>query len=279
MTGAVIVLYNFELAKVTANILKLSNQADLVCLIDNSSTDSTSHFQYAKIHYIPLLHNMGIAYAQNVGITYLIQQGCKYIIFCDDDSDISVGMLSGLRHSFLQLQQSGVNVGGIAPRAYNRQTGMPYPYPCNKVGEYNLGCHRYTEVTDLISSGTLTTTDVFTKVGLMEETLFIDGVDSEWCWRGRALGYRFFVDESIRLDHLMGLGTRNVAGRYISVTPPYRMYYMYRNYLRLIRRGYTPLRWKWYNGFKYLAKAIYYPLSGKNAKEYLVNILKGIRDS
>lgn len=220
-------------------------------------------------------HNQGIAAAQNIGIHRLLEQGVDYVLLLDQDSCITEAQIEELSRSYESLQQQGVRLAAISPRPYNKRSGQPYPYPCNYVGQHS---ERYTEVTDLMSSGMLISCDAIRTVGVMEEELFIDGVDSEWCWRAMSKGYRLFVDEAIHLAHMLGLGNRTVAGKTISLTPPYRMYYMYRNYFQLCRRNYVPARWKWHNGIKYMLKAIYYPLFGEDKLAYLRNISRGIRD-
>jgi len=42
----------------------------------------------------------------------------------------------------------------------------------------------------LIASGCLIPADVLRDVGLMDDALFIDHVDTDWCMRARARGYR-----------------------------------------------------------------------------------------
>lgn len=228
------------------------------------------HFPVAAIDNT--CDNRGIAAAQNIGIRDLTGR-VDYILFSDADSRIATRDIYALQQSLVELENRGIRVGAIAPRACNRQTHKPYPYPCNFIRNYG---EHYSEVTDLISSGMLVRTEVLQDVGEMEEALFIDGVDSEWCWRARTKGYHLYVDEDIRFEHQLGNGTRTLCGREISVTPPHRMFYMYRNYLRLCLRSYVPTRWKWHNGLKYIIKAIYYPIAGPNRREYLHNIYKGI---
>lgn len=279
MIGAIVVVYNFDAEKVVNSIARLAAEVDVVCVVDNSATDSSNVFcANVKVKYIPLLENKGIAYAQNIGIEFLLDQGCTYVFFCDDDSMVEEGAISELRTNYELLREKGFCVGAVGMRAYNKITGCPYPYPCNKVAEHVVDGKVFTEVTDHMSSGTLTTSEVLGIVGNMEEELFIDAVDSEWSWRSRQKGYRYFVCESLRLNHLLGLGTKRILGRNISITPPHRMYYMYRNYLRLIRRSYVPRQWKTHNAVKYFVKAIYYPLLGDDTMAYISNIARGIKD-
>lgn len=280
MIGAIIVLYNFDEAKVAGNIKRLSASVDVVCAVDNSSSDKGCVFaDNEKVRYIPLMANQGIAYAQNVGIECLLGMGCRYMLFVDDDSVVEEGSIPALQRNYEQLQSKGYRVGAVGLRAYNKISGQPYDYAWNRLGEMTLEGEHYTEVSRMMSSGMFTTSDVLQDVGYMETDLFIDGVDSEWCWRGRRKGYRYFVCEDLRLNHMLGLGTRKLLGKEISITPAYRFYYQYRNYLRLVKRGYVPMKWKLLNGFKYLVKAIYYPLLGGDTKAYISNIVRGIKDA
>jgi len=56
----------------------------------------------------------------------------------------------------------------------------------------------------LLSSGSLVPLDVIDKVGGMEEELFIDQVDTEWCLRARSMGYRVFGAFGAILEHRLG---------------------------------------------------------------------------
>lgn len=221
------------------------------------------------------LNNIGIAAAQNIGISQVLKQGASHVLLLDQDSDITPVQIEELMGSFHTLETQKIRLAAISPRPYNKLTGKPYPYPCNFVAQHT---DRYTEVTDLMSSGMLISATALKEVGMMEENLFIDAVDSEWCWRALHNGYRLFTDEHIHLEHMLGMGNKQLAGRTISITPPYRLYYMIRNYLWLCHRNYVPKRWKWYNGLKYIVKAIYYPLFGADHKAYTQNIWRGLKD-
>lgn len=278
--GVILVTYNFSTDSILAVVDNLSKQTDCVCIIDNSSTDSSTLFKDKdKVVYLAQNKNLGIAAAQNIGIRYLVEEGYEYIIFSDQDSIIKEGVIDSLFQTYTSLQKEGYHVGAVGPRAYNKTTGTPYPHQCNYISETNLkdGTH-LTEVTYVMSSLSLQRADTFKDVGLLDTSLFIDGVDSEWCWRGKNLcGLRYFVNEDIHISHQLGQGMKSVAGKKISITPPYRMFYMYRNFLWLCRKDYVPTKWKIYNGVKYIIKMLYYPLLKAPRIEYVKNIFRGIK--
>ena len=61
-----------------------------------------------------------------------------------------------------------------------------------------------TESDHLISSGSLIRLDVFDKVGLMLEELFIDFVDIEWGMRAKKNGYICYIANNVLMKHSIG---------------------------------------------------------------------------
>ena len=64
----------------------------------------------------------------------------------------------------------------------------------------------------------------------------------------------FFISESVQLSHQVGEGDRPFIFRKVAIPTPFRTFYQFRNYFRLVHRGYVPLYWKVSNGFKYSIK-------------------------
>lgn len=278
-TAIILVVYQFDRESLRPVIENLCGQANTVCVVDNSDKDSSDLFaDYPSVVYFPLLSNHGIAEAQNTALRYIQERDYDFVFFSDQDSIFEAGLVDKLIKTFIRLNREIPHLGGVSPRARNKTTHQLYSHQINCVAERSVeGVGRVSELTFLISSGSLIPCRVFQKVGLMEETLFIDAVECEWCWRARAKhGYAFYVIESLFLDHLLGIGTKRVSGRDICITPPFRLRFQFRNYLWLLRRGYVPMKWKLYNGAKYLAKIFYYTLLASHKKENAKHILRGI---
>ncbi len=219
---------------------------------------------------------MGIAGAQNIAIKQVVDKGYKFIYFLDQDSISPENIVLSLKSKYDYLFNSGVLVGGIGPRPYNREQGKKYLGSIKKGIPFGNGL---SEVTELINSGSLILSSVFINCGLMDESLFIDGVDHEFCWRAhKKCNYRFFIDEETYLSHKLGEGDRRFLWKKVAIPTPFRTYYQYRNYLKLIRRNYVPIYWKASNGLKYLIKFFYYPICISPRLSYLKNMVRGIRD-
>lgn len=275
-TSAIIVLYYPDMDKINELTQELASQIDFIILVDNTPQNSEIHFANPKIYYTGLKQNTGIAKAQNIGMNLSNTLGANYIVFLDQDSIPQKKMINNLKESHEYLVQNGVKVGGIGPKILNLQTHIPcYSHKILQNKE-NIA-NNLMEVESLISSGTFLEMNVWKEIGAMEEELFIDGVDHEWCWRGKhSHEYRFFVNNDAVLFHQFGEGDRKILKRFnIKVPSPVRCFYQYRNYIFLCKRKYVPLKWKILNGMKYLGKIIIYTMFLPDKLSYVRYISKG----
>ena len=276
--GCVLVMYNPRRELLTASLASLNEQVDEIFLGDNSM-DMPDFMAallalYPKVYYRGFKENLGIAEAQNRGIAYFQERGFDFIIFMDQDSLAPKNLIFSLLADYNRLREAGIAVGGIGPRPFNRGEGKPY---VGAVKKGKLILPGVTEVGEIISSASLIPMMHFKQVGEMESSLFIDGVDHEWCWRAKKIGgWRFFISESVQLSHQVGEGDKPFLFRKVAIPTPFRTYYQFRNYFRLVHRGYVPLYWKVSNGFKYSIKFFYYPLCVTPRISYMKQIMKGI---
>ena len=275
----VLVLYNSNVELLSKVISAILPQVDLLWISDNSIEPLHLPFIDEKtscIIYRKMPGNIGIAAAQNYGVRYAIENNFDYLFFLDQDSISPANIINELLLQYDYLCSNFMTVGAIGPRAFNRCENKEYRGNVKKGKKIN---NEITEVSELISSASLIAISNFEKVGLMDETLFIDGVDHEWCWRANLrMGGRFFIVETIKLSHHLGEGDRHFLWKKVPIPTCFRTYYQYRNYFILLRRNYVPIYWKVSNGIKYMVKLFYYPLCVPPRLLYIKNIWKGIRD-
>ena len=113
----------------------------------------------------------------------------------------------------------------------------------------------------------------------MDSSLFIDGVDNEWCWRAKNKGnLDSFVSLDFKMNHYLGEGDRSFFGIKISISSPFRVYYQFRNFFILCRKSYVPGIWKIKNAVKYTIKFFYLPIFVIPRLEYLKKIFLGTID-
>lgn len=262
--------------EVTHKVLEsVCKQVDTVFIADNSPNSQEVDFStYRNIVYHFIGGNKGIAAAQNIGIKYFEKGRYDFVIFFDQDSIPPINLVEHLYMKYNFLSDKGIRIGGIGPRPYNRAENKEYR------GSVKKGKKLYpniTEVTEIISSASFIPIDNFSLVGYMEEELFIDAVDHEWCWRAvKKAKLRFFIIEDVLLSHQLGEGDRFFLFRKVAIPTPFRTYYQFRNYFLLVRRDYVPLYWKVKNAIKYFVKYFYFPIFVSPKKQYFLQINRGI---
>jgi len=261
MIYSIIVLFNPQKDILKQSIVNIKSDVDRILLVDNSpipqKLDDLLEDESIEYYYNGNLN--GIAGAQNIGIKKFRESTYDYLLILDQDSIPFPDMVNELYKNNLLLESNNTKVACIGP---SEKEGLT-----NKLN--------ILKVSDIKSSGAFFTKKIFDVVGLMEEDLFIDAVDSEWCWRAKKNGYDSFIVESAKMVHQYGEGNKSILGISVAITAPFRTYYQYRNYLFMLIRGYVPLSWKVKNGFKYIFKFFLYPILTRDLRYYKY-IFRGI---
>lgn len=244
------------------------------CVIVDNTPDREifSLYENSNIIYIPLKVNLGIAKAQNIAIEEVKKRKGQYILFLDQDSTICYEFAEQLLMEYTKISSSGIKISALGPSLKNTYSGKPYKTENVKIYD------GYTIPSVLISSGMLVEINTINEVGNMDETLFIDYVDFEWCWRAKTKGYVCCMSRKIEMKHKVGVRDKNILGYAVLISVPIRYYYKYRNYLKLCYKKYVPLKWKIKTGLKNICFLLYIPLVSNNKIEIWQNMFKGIKD-
>lgn len=191
--------------------------------------------KFANVTYLPMDGNKGIAFAQNHGIQYAIGRGYEYFLEVDQDSSFPPDYVVKIINSYFELIASGELVAGLGPLAV-RADGYIYD------GYKNLA--HIIRVDKTLSSGFFFPRSSFEVVGPKDESLFIDYVDWEWCWRSKGYGLSVFVDTNLKIEHMLGSGHKKIFCFDIGLPAPIRHYYQFRNSIYLFFRSYIPIGWR-----------------------------------
>lgn len=272
------VLYNPEPESVREAVRLLSPQVDAVVLVDNSEGDNSEVFgSLPGVAYFPCRRNLGIAAAQNMGIMYLKERHYEYVLFSDQDSVCTPGLVEDLMEAHRELSQRYA-VAAVGPMPVNEDTGREYFNRGDLISVERIGDREFYNVSKIVSSYSLIRLDAFDRVGLYNESLFIDAVESSWCFRAaRYHGLHTFLVPDLKMSHVMGVPGR-LLGRQISISSPFRIYYQFRNLIWESREDYAPAFWKKRNLLNILPKLIYYPLMPGPRLKYMGAMFRGLRD-
>jgi rhamnosyltransferase len=265
----IIILFNPSIRNIQ-HIRKYSEAFHLI-VVDN--TPGTKKIPFNSI-YIHLGKNKGIAYAQNVGIKYAIKKKYKYLLFFDQDSEPPIDYTYHIYNEYLKICSIKKNVGFVGPKIINIDNHKEYKKTKGmKKENQNIFLCEF-----MISSGSIISTDCIQKVGYMDEMLFIDLVDYEYCWRLKKYNYNCYITDNVKLYHRVGYKEISVLGIPFIISSPQRYYYQNRNGLLLLKRGYVPLSWKIRYLFRFVIFLIVIPLKSKDYKSIYHYTFMGIKE-
>lgn len=249
---AVVITYRPDLTVLEQVVRSVLPQVGRLLLFDNATADAALD-QYLKEVDSPLFavvrspDNVGLGTAMNRAAGYAKQQGFRYLLLLDQDSLPDSDMVATLKTALDELQHTG-RVAAVGPQFRDRRSG--YVAPFVRVGfpfsrKLRGGPGQRVACDFLISSGTLIPLEALATVGGMDESLFIDNVDLEWCFRALHHGMALYGICDARMSHSIGDSLRpsRFKSSGIMVHQPLRLYYIMRNRVLLYRRKETPIAW------------------------------------
>jgi rhamnosyltransferase len=238
---SVIVCYKpdvHNLERICKAILSCDTNVILVDNTENCYIENISN--RLDVELISLNENVGIAKAQNIGITLAIEKGAEIVVFFDQDSEIENDFIRKLTYKM------GNNVPEVvSPVFYDKNIGFKFPsYRLNKFGllkQFDVVDNQLDyEVDVVISSGSAVSKVTFDIVGLMNEDYFIDFVDTEWSLRCRAKGIPIRVIPSAIMKHSIGDKSIDLKFMRIFIHSSIRSYYKVRNSFLFYRSKHVP---------------------------------------
>lgn len=280
-TAAVVVLYYPKPDKMQTLLASVCLEVGRVIIVDNTP-DSTLVLDDINVEVIRFGKNLGVGAAQNIGIRKADELGFTHVLLLDQDSELGVAMVRNLRHALNEGERiTGGRMACVGPQLVDRDTAhRAYFAEVVSTGLRRHFCsdEELVSASYLIASGSLYRISVFGHVGYFDESLFIDYVDTDWCFRAADRGYTIFGVCSALLFHRLGLRTVRVQWWREFNVPLHsavRYYYMCRNFIALTKRGYVPFPWKIAESVR-LARLFFFAIvRGPQRVKILENILRG----
>jgi len=233
------VIVTFHPSADTLNsVLAILPQVQGLVIIDNGSySDELNKLRDAKralgFELIENGENCGIAAALNQGVQWAMDQKYRWVILFDQDSRVTEAFIDQMFSTWNSYSQR-LRLASIHPRYVEADSGLESKFPRAKDGG----------LVKSLTSGALMPTWIFEEIGLFASEYFIDGVDTEYCFRIRAAGYLIAESKSAVLLHSIGT-PKKVSFMGFSFRPSYhnavRRYYMSRNRIALYRSYYRAL--------------------------------------
>ncbi|BCQ35693.1 MULTISPECIES: glycosyltransferase family 2 protein [Erwinia] len=276
----ILVTYNPDVELLVESVNNLLSQTDGVIICNNSLEPLTTDlFENSDCIFIENFgENIGIAAAQSIGMDLAFNSHhADFILQMDQDSLANTDMVERLLSCYIELKNTGLNVGLVGAQDYDRYTNEVNVAKVMK-GTPLLHNH-FMKVSCILSSGSLIPKIAYEKVGGMANELFIDAVDHEYCWRLQRSGFIVVRNAEALLGHRLGDGKFKILNILsVGMPSPFRHYYAVRNAFILMRRDYVPVYWKLSSLAKISFKFIFYPVFLPEGKKRLFFISQGILD-
>lgn len=214
--GILIVTYNPNMSDFRQNLDHIRKLEQTVLIVDNGSKEEIREAMATladnELVFLKCLEkNMGIGYAQNVGLKTFTDK--KYIFFLDQDSYIEKDKFNKLVLDFEDVLTHDKNAVMLGPAL--------------DLAGYKMNSGKGIKLVDkVISSGSLMALDALKTVGFMRDKYFIDFIDYEWCWRANRLGKHIYQDNNVEMQHETD-GVPRKNGH--TIDSLFRLFYIFRN--------------------------------------------------
>lgn len=230
--SAGIVLFNPDINRLKENISAVIVQCAHVYLVDNGSNNIDevkkllNQYNHSKVSVLCNMENQGIAKALNQLASEAQKGGFDWILTLDQDSVAPSNIIEEF-----EKYTNNLNTGMLCPVICDRNKGVVVEAKDN-----------YKEIDECITSGSLLNIKAWRKIGGLDESMFIDGVDFDICYRLRKNGYKILCIQSVVLLHELG---RIVYHRFIfwkvlvKNHSAFRKFYIARNTVYLARKEHT----------------------------------------
>lgn len=286
--AAIIITFQPKLDVLETLIEAIKSQVHSLIIVDNASTTNIQNIlsKISDINIIRLEENYGIGKAQNIGIEAARKKHATHVMLCDQDSIPKPDMVNQLSNAEQDALASGMNVAAVGPRYHNPIDNTLSAFVTFKFLRFSrtdcLPKQSFVPCTFVIASGCLIRMECLQTVGNMDESFFIDHVDTDWCLRAQAHGYHIIGACNAIMQHDLG-ETRvnfNLLGRrrQVSVHHPYRQYYVVRNSILLYQKNYTS--WQWLGGdlTRLIQRFIFFSVFTRPRWQNLKMMVRGIID-
>ena len=238
---AIIVTYNPDMSLLRRSAGSLVPQVSRLYIIDNGSARAdaiASEFGGGNVSVVTLGGNMGIAAATNAGLRMAIAGGADWVITSDQDTEYPPDYVESFSRLLSECPVPAAGVAAFVPVFHDelRNRTAPVYVRGRLIERRTVPSGPYTVVSRAIASGMIISAACLGIVGPMRDDLFIDMVDTEWCWRAHARGKAVVCCRDLRISHRLGDGLSAAGPVRVALRSPVRHYYMARNGIYLALR-------------------------------------------
>lgn len=289
--ATVTVTFNPDLVLLEAQLRALPDRCVKVIVDNASQPDLIEQIAVLSSHVPNAMlvrngTNVGLAAAVNLGVEAVATLATipEFVLLLDQDSEPQPGSVVSLVHAFQCSEAQGSRVGCVGPLLRDPDTGLTHGFHQRTRWRWRrvyppAGSDEPVPCANLNGSGTLVKVALFRQLGGLDESFFIDHVDTEWAFRLLASGYTLWGIPGAVFDHRMGQSSIRIwcfGWRLWPVRSPQRHYFLFRNAVILMGRNYVPRVWKWWAVVKLLITVAVTGIAGPARSCQISRMLAGV---
>lgn len=286
---ALIVCYYPDYDVLCRLISTIIHSFDRVMLLDNGGTDVSAvsdAIDSSKLVMVQFPDNLGLGGALNRGFALACESNAEYIVTFDQDSIPLPDHAQKLLGEYLRIKAFDKDIAAIGPTIIdNRDRSYVYKFieiidekPSDSLRAIPP-TRKEVRVLVMVQSGMLIPVSTWKNVAKYDEHLFIEFVDTDWCYRVNDAGFSIYGTYVISMYHEVSDGApKKFFGFSLLTYSPIRRYYFFRNVIYMLKRHYVPRSHKFrlLTGMLNRVLAIIL-LDEKKVKSFLA-MLRGLRD-
>jgi len=219
-----------------ARLNRIIPQVGLTVIVDNGSSDTALQMLRelsadSSLAVVCNFANLGIARALNLGVQRALASGYTSALLLDQDTQVDPDMVERLLATRASCPESD-RVAIVGSRFRDTKGRSNDARRLDARGEL------WEEVESVITSGSLLALPAYSVIGPFRDEFFIDHVDTEFCFRARAAGYRVIETLQPLMSHTVGAPTAHRllwTTKWTTNHSPDRRYYIARNNTVLLR--------------------------------------------
>jgi rhamnosyltransferase len=287
---AIVVCYHPSKTELVRLVEALEKQTLSIFVINNGGIPEQvlkKIIHLPKVDVVDMGGNLGIAAALNRGFSEAEKYGFDFCVTFDQDSQPSsdhVPMLISAWHRLNSESGGRSKLGAMGASFFDSRNGR-FDYPFFRARGlsvqriYASSNEILPPVDALITSGMLVPVQLW-KEFHFDDDLFIDYVDTEWCFRTKHAGFQHHGSFEVKMRHELSDDKPIIIfGMIILRYSALRRYYYFRNGVYLATRNYVPMifRIRLISGM--LIRMITSPIIDPHPTQSLKYIFLGLRDA
>jgi GT2 family glycosyltransferase len=188
-----------------------------ILIVDNASTDGTVEAvesEFPEVEIVKNSTNLRVGGGYNAGIKKAFADGARYILLLNNDTIFKPDFLARM----IEAAEDRPDIGMVGPKIYY------YSDPkriwsaggriewwkgwCHQVGVRELDhgqCDVPGEADWVTGCCVLVKREVVKRIGLLDESYFMYGEDTDWCFRAVRTGFKIYYEPSAVIWHKLSV--------------------------------------------------------------------------